>query len=165
MFKLLIHKEARPWTPTDREIAMLKRAFDLPNTTLRIIPRRLIPTFHPQTTDPFAYEFRAFTRGPNSYVFVDGTENRHSIAWLMAHELCHVEIGENEFLRDKFDAMTPPNLDPRSDRFHALDPEERVCDERATNLFGTTFDRFWWRNEVKKFQKKNAHRGKWQLHR
>jgi hypothetical protein len=165
MFRLLIHKEAQPWKPTEREISMLKQAFDLPNSTLRIIPRRLIPQFHPQTTDPFAYEFRAFTRGPNSYVFVDGTENPHSIAWLMAHELCHVEIGENDYLREKFDSLSPPGLDPRSDKFHELDPEEKVCDQRANNLFGTRFDRFWWRNEVNKFKKKNRHRGKWQLRR
>ena len=163
-FKLLVHNEAREWIPPKVSLDQLKRAFNLPQATVRIIPRRIIPQFHKETQDGFDYGFRGFTRGNQSYIFVDETENPHSIAWLMAHELCHIEIGQNDYLRKKFDSQTP-TVDPKSDEFHRLDPEELYCDSRANNILGTNFDRFWWRAKVNKFLRDNRHRGKWRLHR
>jgi hypothetical protein len=146
-FRLLVHPGCRPWVPEKEDRKILQSAFDLPEVEVHLWPRPLIPHVIERPTLP--YSFRAFSHDGRSHLFVDSTETKKSIAWLMAHELCHQRILQESSIRKHLLDQRPP-LDPAGDSFHELDPEETTCDEIATKLLGIRLDRSWWRQRTLK---------------
>jgi len=146
-FRLLVHPGCRPWVPERRDLDILRSAFDLPDVEVHLWPRAWIPEVIERPTQ--TYSFRAFSKEGRSHLFVDPTETKKSIAWLMAHELCHQRIRQEPSSREHLLEQRPP-LDPAGDPFHELDPEERTCDEIATGLLGIRLDRTWWRQRTPK---------------
>lgn len=143
---LRIYPGTERWAPRGDHLARLNGHFPGQHT-VHILPRsRANLTLG---KDAPAYAFRAFTRNGQSYVFVDRTETPDSIAWLIAHELSHQVIGRNPQLSSAMRAARPRDAgDGASDRFHRLDPEERLADGIASNLLNTRLDREWWRSRT-----------------
>lgn len=124
----------------------LQGFFNDPKLTVHLWPRHMVDRVIGRPTTP--YEFRAFTRGDESHVFVDRTETPKSIAWLIAHELCHRMVNSSPTLSMAFDDAKPLALEASGDRFHEIDAEERFCDGIASRLLGYRQDRAWWRRRV-----------------
>lgn len=146
-FTLQVHPEAQPWQPSPQMLARLQSFFDEPSMTLHLLPRRLADSTLGKPNPKHTY--RAFTRGRDSYVFVDPTETKESVAWIMAHELTHQMVDRSPTLEAAFHDAMVPGEDRAGDRFHHVDPEERFCDGIATNLVGKRLDRDWWRARTK----------------
>ena len=140
-----IHPEVIGWAPSAQERRTIEEAFPFP-ARVEIWPRRLLGQRTGKIAGPYA--FRAISRGDEALVFADETETRASIAWLIAHELAHHELARNPRVREFFVKARPIGIDPASDQFHEEDPEERYADGRATALFGTRYDRAWWRRHA-----------------
>lgn len=142
-FELIVHPEARQWTPTESDLRKMRAFFKAGR--IHILPRSLANKTLGKDLPPYA--FRAFTRGNDSYVFVDGTETKASISFLIAHELTHRMVHDSPTLMLAFaDARLP--LAGHSDDFHQIDAEERFCDGIAGRLLGTWHDRAWWRGRI-----------------
>ena len=133
------------WRPSPRYLKALAMAFP-EGASLTVYPRSEASRVLGRASEPYA--FRAFTRGPDSFVFVDDTETPDSIAWLMAHELAHGQLEDAPRYRALLDARSP-RLDPQSDLFHELDPEERYADSVAHQVTRLSLNRAWWRDRVK----------------
>ncbi len=146
--KLYVHEEARPWVPVEADLAALQGFYGdrLPEGNLWLWPRRMAEQVLGRRSKPYA--FRAFTRGDESHVFVDGSETKQSIAFLMGHELCHQVVGRSPTLKTAFSDARPSGLGSAGDLFHQRDPEERFCDGISERILGYRFDRDWWRPRV-----------------
>ena len=144
MFQLVVHPEAQRWVPSEAYLSKLGEYF--PDGKVSLWPRRMTATILGRPTVP--YEFRAFTRNGEANVFVDPTETPQSIAWLMAHELCHQIVENSPTINAAFNDAKPVDMKPSSDEFHYVDAEERFCDGIATKLLGYRKDRAWWRKRV-----------------
>lgn|GEM_PF-6126456 len=146
--RFFVHREACPWVPTDQDVSVLKGFFGprLPNGRLWIWPRRLASQILGRPAGPT--DFRAFTRGDESHVFVDPSETRPSVSFIIAHELTHQLVDTSPTLSSAFADSSPRRTDRAGDRFHEIDAEERFCDGIANRLLGTRYDRSWWRRRV-----------------
>ncbi len=146
VFALHVHPAAKAWAPRPPQMEALRRLFGKTKADVHIYPRSMANQILGRHAAPYA--FRGFTRGTDSYLFVDSTETPESIAWLMAHELCHRMVAETPTMKSAFTEAAPHDLDPAGDSFHDIDPEERFCDGIATNLLGYRQDREWWRKRT-----------------
>jgi len=148
VFTLDVHPQAKAWVPAPPQMAAMRRLFKDVQATVHIYPRSMANKILGRHAEPYA--FRGFTRGTDSYLFVDPTETPRSIAWLMAHELSHRMVADTPTLKAAFTDARPHDVDPAGDHFHDIDPEERFCDGIATNLLGYRQDREWWRARTPK---------------
>lgn len=140
---LQFHPEARAWKPSEQDLAALQAYFPYQGMVAKILPRRMANEVLGKDLGPYA--FRAFTRGPMSYLFVDSTETPKSVAWLLAHELTHQLVARTPTLRRAFSDAASLEGHRAGDCFHRNDPEEKFCDGIATRLIGERLDREWWR--------------------
>lgn len=148
-YSLQVHPEARAWTPEPSMQRKLEKEYPLP-VTVRIWPRRMVG----QVTNKIGlapYAFRARAIENIADVFVDQTETRESITWLIAHELAHHELKRKHPEIKKVMDTVRPKLPRAGDEFHDYDTEEAWCDNRATSIVGKRLDREWWRNRTKPF--------------
>lgn len=146
--KVFVHREARPWVPSEADLAQIRSFFGerLPGGQIYLWPRRLVDQVYGKPTKPLS--FRAFTRAGRSNVFVDPSETDASVAFLMAHELCHQVVDRSPTLSMAFSDAKPAGVDRAGDEFHSVDAEERFCDGIANRLLGTRYDRSWWRRRL-----------------
>lgn len=147
--RIYVHPEARPWVPDPNQVAVIRNFFDekLPNGRAFLWPARLKSEILGRPAS--ARTFRAFTRGSDSHVFVDRSETKPSVAFVLSHELTHQLVDRSPVLSAAFDDARPAGLGHAGDPFHAVDAEERFCDGIAARLFpGTRYDRSWWRRRV-----------------
>lgn len=144
-FRLEVSPGAEPWAPSPAVLRILREAYPFPGAVVRLMPRSLAQREKPGSR-PFS--FRAYTGDSVTRVFVDATETPASIAWLVAHELGHHRVARDPGLRRSLRQARPRGVDPASDTYHHLDPEERYADGLATALMGTRLDRDWWRRRV-----------------
>lgn len=143
--RLRVEPGAEAWAPSPETWALLQGAYPV-NVDVVLLPRRRVAEVRPRQEPPYA--FRAWSQSGSATVLVDPTETRGSVEWLLAHELGHHLLMEREDLRAPLRAGRPVGVDPRSDAFHRLDPEERQCDEWATEILGARLDRDWWRRRT-----------------
>jgi hypothetical protein len=147
--RVTVHPEVEAWAPDDAMLRTMRLYFPLPNATVHLWPRRMVREVSGR--DVGRYDFRAFTRGDESHVFVDDTETRPSVAWIMSHELAHQLLRTKPELHHKLQDGTPAKvreLDRAGDLFHRVDPEEIYCDDVANRVMGREYDRDWWRARV-----------------
>jgi hypothetical protein len=153
--RLVVHPRAEHWIPPGRLLEAIEGAWPGSRFVVHLYPRDMIADVLPeriwQGTAPYA--FRAVNvpqpGGAHlAYVFADDTETPDSIGWLIAHELTHQVIDELPDLERRLRARRPTRVDPRSDRFHEVDPEERACDRTAKRVTGLSLDRAWWRRRT-----------------
>jgi hypothetical protein len=104
------------------------------------------------------YAFRAYTRGNQSRLFTDETETPDSMLWLLLHELAHVELGRNPFLKAAYRKLPKPPGYLTSDTAHEAHPEEQFANLVANQWFShltgepCIYDRLWWRKRVNRRQ-------------
>jgi hypothetical protein len=102
-------------------------------------------------TDPYA--FRAWSREGRAILFVDDTETKDSILWLLVHELAHLDLPHSRLLRSAYrDRVRHPDY-LKNDQVHEADPEEQlanlVADEVVARLGRPSgLHRLWWRRRV-----------------
>lgn len=141
-----VHPDAAAWAPKEPCLAMLQAEFPF-DLDVAIWPRFLVGSVTGRSyLAPYA--FRARTVGRRVDLFADPTEHQASMCWLLAHELAHQELMRHPEVGNALTYVRPADLDPVSDDFHSVDPEERWCDGRATRLVGARYDRAWWRERV-----------------
>ena len=101
-----------------------------------------------------SHGFRAYTRGRVVKVFVDGTESKDSVLWLLHHELAHVGVTQTPGLVQSLRRSPRPDGYPHDDEAHERHPEERHANAVADAwmaLLGRPvgLDRRWWRDQVR----------------
>ena len=102
-----------------------------------------------------SHGFRAYTRGRVVKLFVDPTETRDSVLWLLHHELAHVGVTQTPGLVSSLRRAPRPPGYPNDDDAHESHPEERHANAVADawmSLRGRPqgLDRRWWRSQVKR---------------
>ena len=142
-FTVRVHPDVDREVPSSTAFAPLRTAFPYPEATLHFWPRAKAAEALGRVTPPYAW--RAVTRGPEPHILVDTTETPESLLWVAAHELGHHRAARLPAVKQELARARPMDLDPTSDLFHALDPEERYADGLAHVLLGTRYDRSWWR--------------------
>lgn len=109
------------------------------------------------------YGYRAITFGnlKKTFVFLNDGETIDSILWVVVHELTHANLRDNPFMRKVLNmnltkTMHDMNINPneyekliQNDEFHEKLLEEQICNEFATNVMGFSYDRYWWREQLK----------------
>jgi hypothetical protein len=111
---------------------------------------------HPGQNPPGnPYSFRAYTIGNTTRIFVDDTETRDSVGWLLLHELAHAVLNGTPHLARPLRRLPRPARYATDDAAHEAVPEEqvanRVADLLATRLGGQPgLNRPWWRAQTRK---------------
>jgi len=101
--------------------------------------------------DPYA--FRAWSREGRAILFVDDTETRDSVLWLLVHELAHLDLPHSRLLRAAYrDRVRHPDY-LKDDQAHEMDPEEQLANtvaDQVLSRFGrpSGLHRLWWRRRV-----------------
>lgn len=148
--KVFIHPEAKPWSPSKEDWAKILAFYGSrleDDSQVYLWPRHLSEQVVPGKKLP-PYSFRAVTRENVSNVFVDPTETRASVAFLIGHELTHQLVRKSPVLEKAFHDARPENIQRHTDLYHLVDAEERFCDGISSKVLGTFYDRAWWRSRV-----------------
>lgn len=145
-FRVLVHPAVEGLAPEPSRLEPLRAAFPYPEVEIRYWPRSMADSVLGKASEP--YSFRAFTRGNVVNVFLDPTETHESATWITGHELGHVRVKKTPGLREILREAAPADVDPRSDRYHEVDPEERYADGLATRVLRVRLDRAWWRDRA-----------------
>lgn len=140
-----IHPDAARWAPSGADRQRLADLAPADAISVVLWPRSRAREV--VGVDGADYAFRAVSRGPKVIALVDETETPASIRWLLAHEMGHQQVRQRG-LHAWLGQGSPREVDPKSDAFHAMDPEERWADGLATNTFGERLDRAWWRTRT-----------------
>lgn len=150
MISVRVHPDASAWAPTRADAEKILSWFSPKLTqqeaSVLVLPRSEANREVGRDLPP--YSFRAFTRGDQSRVFADATETPQSVAFVIAHELCHQVVHRTPTLEAAFADARGGSRPPWSDVFHEVDAEERFCDGIASRILGTWYDRAWWRRRV-----------------
>lgn len=154
---LFVAPGAERWAPTPAELGPVACALR-GNVTVQIWPRAALPAVWAQDHGPTpvpggTHGFRAYTRDHVVKVFVDGTETRDSLLWLLHHELAHVGVTQTPGLVQSLRRAPREPGYPSQDAAHERHPEERhanaVADAWMLRLGRPSgLDRVWWRHRV-----------------
>jgi len=99
------------------------------------------------------YSFRAYAGKDFCKIFVDDTETRDSVLWVMLHELAHIALASVPYLFKGYRVQTPDDYWD-SDDGHERDPEEQMANNMAITWMKTLghepfeYDRRWWRERT-----------------
>lgn len=154
---MFCHVDATEWCPNGDVIEMLSKFFTK-EVRVEIYPRYLVNTVwekdHPcETYSKEYYAFRAYAGKDYCRIFVDETETKDSVLWVMLHELAHIALATSPFLFKGYRHLTPDDYHC-SDDAHERDPEEQMANEIAMSwmdMLGygkVSYPRHWWRNRT-----------------
>jgi hypothetical protein len=148
-----------PWVPEPDHLADLACSLT-DDVNVEIYPRadvaRVWATEHQGAAMPVdRYAFRAFAKGRRAILFVDSTETRDSVLWLLVHELTHLELPHSRLL---FEVYRNRERHPdylKSDEAHEADLEEQFANQIADAMMErlgrpTGLHRTWWRERVQR---------------
>lgn len=148
---------AEPWAPKPSELSPVACSLR-GSVQVQIWPRsqllRVWAQDNPGKPLPGgSHGFRAYTRDRVVKVFVDPTETRDSVLWLLHHELAHVGVTQTPGLVRSLRRAPRPAGYPHDDEAHECHPEERHANAVADAwmaLLGRPegLDRLWWRKRV-----------------
>lgn len=148
---------AEPWAPAPEELAPVACSLR-GSVEVQIWPRALLPSVwaedHGAAPVPGGtHGFRAYTRDHVVKLFVDGTETRDSVLWLLHHELAHVGVTQTPGLVQSLRRAPREPGYPSRDDAHERHPEERhanaVADAWMMRLGRSPgLDRLWWRRRT-----------------
>lgn len=148
---------AEPWAPTPAELGPVACSLR-GSVSIQIWPRSMLPQIWRQDNGPRplpggSHGFRAYTRDHVVKIFVDPTETRDSILWLLHHELAHVGVTQTPGLVQSLRRAPREPGYPSRDDAHERHPEERhanaVADAWMMRLGRPTgLDRVWWRRRT-----------------
>ena len=102
------------------------------------------------------YSFRAYTLGPVTRIFVDNTETRASVGWLILHELAHAVLNRAPRTAGPLRSQPRPTNYATNDTAHEAVPEEQICNRVAdlltVQLGGRPgLNRHWWRKRTRAY--------------
>ena len=154
---MFCHVDATEWCPHGDVIQCLSTFFTK-NVDIEIYPRSLLATVwekdHPgKKYNKDYYAFRAYAGKDYCRIFVDETETKDSVLWVMLHELAHIALATSPFLFKGYRHLTPEDYHC-SDNAHERDPEEQMANEIAMSwmdMLGygkVSYPRHWWRNRT-----------------
>lgn len=154
---MFCHVDATDWCPHSSVIDKLSKFFTK-DVCIKIYPRYMVGKVwsechggKPYTKEYYA--FRAFAGPDYCKIFVDETETKDSVLWVMLHELAHIALASAPFLFKAYRHLTPPDYF-ESDEAHEKDPEEQMANAMAMSwmdLLGygkVNYPRHWWRNRT-----------------
>lgn len=107
-----------------------------------------------------SYRALTHTKHKKTFIFLNEGENIHSLSWVIAHELTHINILQNNYLNSICKNNYFKTLNERSmsngdyeknlknDDFHDSLLEEQIANSIATGLIGKNYGREWWRNQL-----------------
>ena len=100
------------------------------------------------------WSFRAWSRDGVAHLFVDRTETPASAAWLLVHELAHLDLVGAPLLRRAYRGLSRPSGYLSTDEGHEAHPEEQLANLVADQILPRIgypaghYDRLWWRRRV-----------------
>ena len=162
LLKLFCHVDATDWCPNGDLVDRISPLFNK-EVSVSIFPRYLVSKVweedHPgQTYDKDYYAFRAYAGRDYCKIFVDETETKDSVLWVMLHELAHISLASTPYLFKAYRHLTAPDYF-ESDEAHENDPEEQMANTVAMavmDILGygkVSYPRYWWRERT--MQNKN----------
>ena len=162
LLKLFCHVDATDWCPNGDLVDRISPLFNK-EVSVSIFPRYLVSKVweedHPgQTYDKDYYAFRAYAGRDYCKIFVDETETKDSVLWVMLHELAHISLASAPYLFKAYRHLTAPDYF-ESDEAHENDPEEQMANTVAMagmDILGygkVSYPRYWWRERT--MQNKN----------
>lgn len=154
---LFCHVDATDWCPHGDIIERLSPLFTK-EVKVEIYPRHLVSKVWSQDHCDKPYEkdyyaFRAYAGCDYCKIFVDETETKDSVLWVMLHELAHIALASSPFLFKAYRHLTPPDYF-ESDEAHESDPEEQMANCMALSwmdMLGygkVNYPRHWWRQRT-----------------
>lgn len=152
--EFFIHPDARPWAPSPAELEAISKATG-GDYTVNLFPRSMVVEVweadHPDRDYPYTdeYKFRAYQNGREAFIFVDDTETKDSVRWLIMHELTHMGLRTLPELWYEYQLKTPEDYD-KTDEAHEADPEEMLANQVAREYVGVNYPRTWWRERVER---------------
>lgn len=159
MLRIFYAACVEPWLPGADQVAAIGRLLTAPSR-VDILPRaQLVQTWasqHPAQPTIEACQVRAWANKPSrrAWLFVDRSETRDSVLWLLGHELAHIELGLAPLLQAAVAA--PHSADYlTSDAAHEAHPEERFANQVGAAVLGMltgrrqALDRLWWRKRAR----------------
>ena len=148
-----------PWVPSADDLASLACALTS-DVEVELHPRAKVASVWAQEHEGRVlpvdrYAFRAFSNGRRAVLFVDDSETRDSVLWLLVHELAHLELPQSRLLEEVYRNRERDPDYLRDDEAHEADLEEqfanRVADAMMLRLGRPTgLDRRWWRARVRR---------------
>lgn len=158
--RLIVWPGAEQWVPSQARLDALACRLSkdvvvefVPRSALRKIWQR---DHGGRPLPPNPYAFRAYSRGNKSVVFVDHTETPASAAWLLLHELAHVDLAASNLLHTAMRQIPKPPGYLTSDAAHESHPEEQLANRVATRMMPVlghrrqALNRLWWRRRVRR---------------
>lgn len=125
--------------------------------TGRIAPPGTLVVFTRRPEAPLGkkYPYRAVATprpggGTRIRIFVDETETKDSVKWLLLHELAHALVSAQPTLAETLRAEPRPAGYPHNDDAHEAVTEERLANAFADRLAPVPgLDRRWWRKRTR----------------
>jgi len=150
-FQLYYHPGTQPWRMDPdlvQRISTWYRNHGGRPVAVHVWPRSKQGEITPDLQAPYTY--RAITKEDGAHLLADATETSESLAWLLMHELGHQVIRTSPIVKEALKEGRPreKTLHTADDRYHQIDPEERLVDGFATALIGKRLDRDWWRKRT-----------------
>lgn len=158
--KLVVVAEpgTEPWAPSQAEVERISTWLTRP-ALVYLHPRSAVERVwaeahrgRPLPVSPWA--FRAWSKDGVAHVFVDESETRRSIAWLLLHELAHLDLPAASLLCRAFRHAARPDGYLDTDDGHESHVEEQLANTVADQMLprlglGTgSYGRRWWRRRV-----------------
>ena len=154
---MFCHVDATDWCPNGDTINKLSQFFTK-KVNVEIYPRHMVETVWSKDHCDKPYEkdyyaFRAYAGKDYCKIFVDETETKDSVLWVMLHELAHIALASAPYLFRGYRHLTPANYF-ESDEAHESDPEEKMANEIAVSwmdMLGygkVCYPRHWWRQRT-----------------
>lgn len=118
------------------------------------IPRVWAEEHEGDTLPVDPWSFRAWSRDGVAHLFVDRTETPASAAWLLVHELAHLDLVGAPLLRRAYRGLPRPSGYLSTDEGHEAHPEEQLANLVADRILpqlgysAGRYDRLWWRRRV-----------------
>lgn len=158
MLRISYYPGTQPWLPTSQQVDLIGTWLSAP-AVVELYPRELLESIwerqNGRAMPVDSWSVRAWARKSTrtAQVFVDRTETRRSVLWLLLHELAHLELTASPLLQESVKARKDKAY-LATDEGHQANPEEQFADRTATLLLPRLtdrpgqFDRLWWRNRV-----------------
>lgn len=149
------------WLPSLEQLGLLDRLLRAP-ATVELLPRAKLAATWAQVhggqalgVPPCSIRAWANKETRNAYIFVDASETRDSVIWLMGHELAHLELRLAPLVELSVTVPRGPEY-LATDEGHEADPEEQLVNQVGASVVELLtgrrqmLDRHWWRARARR---------------
>ena len=144
------------WWPTVEQVELLDRLLRAP-ATIALLPRAELAATWARVhggqalgVPPCSIRAWANKETRNAYIFIDASETRDSVIWLMGHELGHLELRRAPLVELSVTVPRGPEY-LATDAGHEAAPEEQLVNQVGASVVELLtgrrqmLDRHWWR--------------------